>query len=356
MITKVRRTVRVLGIVRILCRRVHLFHRGLALSLEHARFDVGRLLEVLPRVGVSGRRGEDANAAVALDNLARPHVADAPLEPAAQQAVEDRAQGAPDDQAPSKDALLARRPSLAAGQRARRLPAAHGQERQGRRDDDEAAEEAGGQAPEGDAAVGPGRHLAQVPRGQQAGLAPGQDAQLGAEGVGGDGGVVGDDADDEDVARGPRVAKGALGDLARDDGALALLDLPGVQQDEDRGDGRVGQDLDVGAGPLAAAAVRRAQRQLRLDVLFHLGRPRARQEEDDEQHERQVPRVPGVDGRRDGRGGDARGRQRLVRVGPVHEGEGRRDGDDGLHGRVVSPAVHASGLCVKVMDVREKIR
>lgn len=66
--------------------------------------------------------------------------------------------------------------------------------------------------------------------------------------------------------------------------------------------------------------------------LPHMSCPRPRQEEDDEEHKRQVPRMHGMgDGREEGRK-DAAGRQRLLGVGAVAE---QRDGwrcDDGPHG------------------------
>lgn len=53
--------------------------------------------------------------------------------------------------------------------------------------------------------------------------------------------------------------------------------------------------------------------------LPHMSCPCPRQEEDDEEHKRQVPRMHGMgDGREEGRK-DAAGRQRLLGVGAVAE-------------------------------------
>ncbi len=58
---------------------------------------------------------------------------------------------------------------------------------------------------------------------------------------------------------------------------------------------------------------------------------RSGEEKHAEQHKRQVPRVVCVRGRRDRGGDDARWRERLFRVRPRNEQQGRRDGNNGLH-------------------------
>lgn len=189
--------------------------------------------------------------ALALDDPARPHVHDARLQQRAQQRVEQGAADADGRDGGDERALRRERPR-----------GAEGRERDGRQRDDGRAERAREQSPRRHAAVGAGRDGAPG-RGDEARARLGEDAQLGGERVGGDGGVVGDDADDGQVSgRGPAFCLGGGGPR----------ELIGVQEDEDGGDERVGEDLDVGARAFAAGGAGGRLGEAGFDVVLDLER------------------------------------------------------------------------------------
>jgi len=66
-------------------------------------------------------------------------------------------------------------------------------------------------------------------------------------------------------------------------------------------------------------------------VSTHMSCTCAGQEEHDQQHERQVPRMHGMGDGRDERGEDAARGQGLLRVGTVDQQADGRDGDDSPH-------------------------
>lgn len=191
-------------------------------------------------------RHQDPGAALALDDLARLHVADRALEEAAEDRVEEAAQQAGEGEAPHERApagggpprALCVRGGFGAG-------LAEGEGDHGGGDEEEAAEGAGGEAGGRDAAVGAAGDGAEGGARDEAGWGGGEDAELGAEGVGRHCGVVGYEAQGEEVAL-PGVAAGR--------GGGAALELVGMQEDEEGGDEGVGEDLDVGSWALAAGS------------------------------------------------------------------------------------------------------
>lgn len=253
------------------------------------------------------------------------------------------------------------RPRRAAAQLARRPVVAERKEGYSSRDNNHAPQQSGRETDQRHAAVRAARDLAQGQARYQARLSFRQDAELGAEGVGRDGRVVGYDADDEEVAT-PREAEAAdvavtAGGRGPDQGCLSLVQLVGMQQAEDGGNQGVCKYLDVGTRAFAARGafgcngefcfyvffdlceiaqvsfprLRHTDGEAGLGSSAYMSCPSSSQEEDHEQHKREVPRVDGMgDGRQKG-GDDAPEGERLLRVGAVAEQGYRGHGDYGLH-------------------------
>lgn len=66
-------------------------------------------------------------------------------------------------------------------------------------------------------------------------------------------------------------------------------------------------------------------------IAAYVSGPRARKEEDDKQHEREVPRVDSMSEGGEKGGEDASWCKGLLRVGAIAEQEYRRSGNDWLH-------------------------
>lgn len=268
---------------------IRLLNGLLPLPCQSFRLDLGALLDMLGRAWVRWRGNQHTGTAVALNDLPRSDVRHTPLQPAPQEAVQQAAQSPPYRQPPGQLSLLADGPGTTTATTTI-LIIAQGEKEEGGCNDDHGAEEAGDQSPKRDAAVRATGHLAQRQGGDQPRLGAGEDAQLGREGVGGDGGIVGDDADDEEIAA-PAVAERASREPAGEHGIPPLAQLVRVQQREDGRHQGVGEDLHVRPGPLAARAAGGADGQARLDIFLDVRGSRAGQEEDDQEHEGEVPRM-----------------------------------------------------------------
>ncbi len=201
-------------------------------------------------------RHEHPQAALALNNLAAANIPDAILKQSTEDAVHNAAQKAPERQAQDQGSSLLDRPWRSAAQLAQGLIRAKGKEQHGGRDDDDTTEQAGSKTCERDASVGAVGYLSQPEAGDQSGLALREYAQLGAERVGRNAGIIGDDSNHQEVtAPGKAEASSVIG--RREKRLLARPQLVRVQETENGRGKRVGKHLHMTARAFAAGVAAR---------------------------------------------------------------------------------------------------